>query len=92
MAVRTLPWLETSKRRDTRRLSQTRDGNKLFVPLLSQLEISGFLYFALPKTHAGNLLKSYGAHLRFSIRYPSQEEGGSEVQGPMIILKVLDDI
>ena len=92
MAVRTLPWLETSERRDTRRLSQTRDGNKLFVPLLSQLEISGFLYFALPQTHAGNLLKSYGAHLRFSIRYPSQEEGGSEVQGPMIILKVLDDI
>ena len=74
------------------RLSQTRDGNKLFVPLLSQLEISGFLYFALPQTHAGNLLKSYGAHLRFSIRYPSQEDGGSEVQGPMIILKVLDYI
>ena len=74
------------------RLSQTRDGNKLFVPLLSQLEISGFLYFALPQTHAGNLLKSYGAHLRFSIRYTSQEDGGSEVQGPMIILKVLDDI
>ena len=70
------------------RLSQTRDGHKLFVPLLSQLKVSGILYFALPQSHAGNLLKSYGAHLRFSVRYPSQENGGSEVQGPTIILKV----
>ena len=73
------------------RLSQAGDtGHKLFVPQLSQLEISGILYFALPQSHAGNLLKSYGAHLRFNIRYPSQEDGGSEVQSPMIILKVTD--
>ena len=70
------------------RLSPTRDGHKLFVPMLSQLDISGILYFALPQSHAGNLLKSYGAHLRFRIRYPSQEDGDKEVQAPTIILKV----
>lgn len=74
------------------RLSPTRDGHKLFVPLVSQLKISGILYFALPQSHAGNLLKSYGAHLRFSVRYPSQENGGSEVQGPAIILKVTSQL
>ena len=71
------------------RLSPTRDGHKLFVPLMSQLEISGILFFALPQSHAGNLLKSYGGHLRFILRYTSHEDGGNEVKGPMIILKVL---
>ena len=71
-------------------LSQTRTGQKLFIPLESVMSVldtkSKIFYFALPKSHAGNLLKSYGGHLRFNIRFPGGQ--AETVSAPLIIILV----
>ena len=69
-------------------LSSTRTGQKLFVPSLSQLEITGVLYFALPQSHADNLLRSYGGHIRFNLRYPGSDDNSGGARAPLIILLV----
>ena len=45
------------------------------------------LYLALPPSHAGNLLKSYGANLRFNIRF-NQMSGDIDQSSPLIIIVV----
>ena len=49
------------------------------------------LYLALPPSHAGNLLKSYGANLRFNIRF-NQQSGDIDQSSPLIIIVVRSNI
>ena len=75
-----------------RYLRLTRSGQKLFVPqtevtsLLPAGDGDSLLYFVLPESHAGNLLKSYGARIRFNINFSSAS--GDQTQAPVIIIVV----
>ena len=77
---------------ETRYLSLTRSGQKLYVPEVQVTSLLGgdtdpsLLYFVLPESHAGNLLKSYGAQIRFNINFSSGS--GAQTPAPMIIIVV----
>ena len=73
---------------ETQYLRLTRTGaQKLFVPEVTGLgpqAQSSLLYFVLPDTHAGNLLKSYGARLRFNINFSS--DSGDLIEAPLVMI------
>ena len=73
---------------ETKYLGLTRSGGqKLLVPELTGLGSqaqSGLLYFVLPDSHAGNLLKSYGARLRFNINFSSNS--GEQLEAPLVMI------
>jgi len=50
------------------------------------LEDKGIPYFSMPNSHTGNLLKSYGGYLKFSLSYAGE---GNLINEPMIIIQVL---
>ena len=59
----------------------------MFVPevtSLGQAAQPGLLYFVLPDSHAGNLLKSYGARLRFNINFSSNS--GDLLEAPLVMI------
>jgi len=65
-------------------LRSTRDGQKLYVPNVSSLGIQGVPYFALPQSHTGKQLKSYGGNLKFKIRFQGE---GYPLNAPIVIMK-----
>ena len=59
----------------------------MFVPEVAGLgpaAQSGLHYFVLPASHAGNLLKSYGARLRFNINFSSNS--GEQLEAPLVMI------
>ena len=70
---------------DTSYLRSTRDGQKLYIPNISGLGIQGVPYFALPESHTGSQLKSYGGSITFKTSYKGE---GYPINAPMVIIKV----
>ena len=59
----------------------------MFVPEVTGLSTgaqSSLLYFVLPGSHAGNLLKSYGARIRFKINFSSSS--GEQTVAPLLLI------
>ena len=81
---------QTSPTLDTL-LSNTRDnGVKIFGSFpATRLSDDGPLYFVLPPSHAGNLLKSYGAHLKFKLRFG--QSNGNWIDAPLVIFVGKDE-
>ena len=62
---------------------------RLYLLNKSMLEDKGVPYFSMPNSHTGNLLKSYGGYLKFSLSYAGE---GNLINEPMIIIQVGLDI
>jgi len=69
---------------DASYLRSTRDGQKLYIPNISGLGIQGVPYFALPESHTGSQLKSYGGSITFKTSYKGE---GYPINAPMVIIK-----
>ena len=69
-------------------LRRTRDNQqRLMIAQVS--EDSDPLYLALPPSHAGNLLKSYGSRLRFKLKFSGSDI--EQIDAPTVIIKVSNE-
>ena len=59
-------------------------GQRLQLADVSMLAVSGTPYFSLPSSHTGNLLRSYGLHLRLTTSYTGS---GPAVTAPLVLLQ-----
>ena len=74
---------------DTSFLKSLRGGGQtLYVRSLAALGEGGGRrtpFFALPASHTGNQIKSYGGYLRFQLSYRGE---GAPIPGPLVIIQV----
>ena len=57
---------------------------RLYLPIRS-IPTDGVTYFAMPPSHTGNQLKSYGGYIRLSLSY---QGNGNPLKDPHIIIQV----